>query len=99
MVGRESDMQESPPRGSPVWPHRQACPVCPHRQAVSSRLEHAVSCWILPQQVGSLSGSSSAMETVDDLIHVPGDNGSAPVLFEIVTVSVRGTEIKGWNFF
>ena len=32
MVGRESDMQECPPRGSPVCPPRGS-PVCPHRQA------------------------------------------------------------------
>ncbi len=38
MVGRESsDMQECPPRGSPVCLHRQACPVCPHRQACPRR--------------------------------------------------------------
>ena len=32
MVGRESDMQECPPRGSPVCPPRGS-PVFPHRQA------------------------------------------------------------------
>ncbi len=37
IVGRESDMQECPPRGSPVCPHRQSCPVCPHRQACPRR--------------------------------------------------------------
>jgi hypothetical protein len=40
MVGRESDMQECPPRGSPVCPHRKACPVCPHRQACPRRDSH-----------------------------------------------------------
>jgi hypothetical protein len=32
MVGRESDMQKCPPRGSPVCPPRGS-PVCSHRQA------------------------------------------------------------------
>ena len=32
MLGRESDMQECPPRGSPRCPPRGS-PVCPHRQA------------------------------------------------------------------